>query len=49
MQVGSEALTALVKNNSFFWNIIPCSQLEGNRLFGEIYRLYLHGLSASQA
>jgi hypothetical protein len=40
---GFEVLTAVAMNTSFFWNIMPCSQVKVNRRFGGIRRLHLQG------
>jgi hypothetical protein len=47
--VGSEALTAVVMKSTIFQDITPCSPLEVNRRFGEIYRLHLQVWRISQA
>jgi hypothetical protein len=39
----SKVLTAVVINNTIFWNITPSSPLSVNRHFGETYRLHPQG------
>jgi hypothetical protein len=41
--VGFEVLTAVVMNNTVFWDVTPCSPLKVNRRFGGTYRLLLQG------
>jgi hypothetical protein len=43
IHAGFEVLTAVVMNNTTFWDITPCSPLSVNRRFGGTYRLHLHG------
>jgi hypothetical protein len=39
--VGFEDLTAAVMMSTTFWDIMPCSLLKVNRLFGATYRIHL--------
>jgi hypothetical protein len=36
-----EVLTAVVLNNTIFWDITPCSPLKVNRSFGGTYLLHI--------
>jgi hypothetical protein len=47
--VGFEVLTAVVMENSIFWNITLRSPLKVNLRFGGTCRLHLQGLRISQA
>jgi hypothetical protein len=46
---GFEVLTAVVIQNSIFWDITPCSTLNVNQCFAGTYRLHLHGWRVSHA
>jgi hypothetical protein len=42
-EAGFEVSTAVSMKNTFFWDIMPCSQLSVNRRFGGTYRPHLQG------
>jgi hypothetical protein len=44
-----EVLTAVVVNNTIFWDITPCSPLRVDRRFGGTYRLHVQGREISRA
>jgi hypothetical protein len=41
-------LTAVIMKSSIIWDVTPCSPVEANRCFGEIYFPHLQGVSVSQ-
>jgi hypothetical protein len=48
-QVRFKVLRVMVKKNSIFWDITPCSPLTTNRFFGRICRLHPQGRRINQA
>jgi hypothetical protein len=46
--VGFDVLTAVIRTNSAYQGVMPCSPLEVNRLLGEKRRLHFEGRRISQ-
>jgi hypothetical protein len=46
---GPEVPTAVIMNNSVFWDITPCRPLKTNQRFGRSSRIYFQGQRISGA